>query len=200
MHVYFLIDRSGSMETRWGETLGAVNGYASMLRDGEGAANTRMNVAFFDGNEPFAVARAGQSLDAWKDLTDADATPRGMTPLYDAIGQLSGLVAGDKPEKATVVIVTDGAENASKETTQKGALATLKRMEKQGFDIVFLGADFDAISQAARVGRSRDQTLNMTEGNYDEAMGVLASRTRKYASTGKVASFTESERKKARGE
>ena len=200
MHVYFLIDRSGSMGIRWDETLGAVNGYVDMLRDGGGIKNARISVAFFDGNEPFALARKAQALKVWKNLTDADATPRGMTPLFDAIGQLSGLVAADQPQKATVVIVTDGAENASSEIDQPGAKAALDQMRKGGFDVVFLGADFDAFSQAASVGTQAGQTLNMTADNYAPAMAVMAKRTRAYSASGKVKGFTEADRATARGD
>ena len=200
MHVYFLIDRSGSMQGRWDETLGAVNGYVSSLSEGGDIAGMRVSVAFFDGNEPFALVRDDKALKKWKPLTDADATPRGMTPLFDAIGQLSALVAEDAPEKATVVVVTDGNENSSTEMNAKTAKAAFDRMRKQGFDVVFLGADFDAFDQAASVGTSREHTLNMTEDNYAPAMAVLSKRTRSYAANGKVESFSEADRAAARGE
>jgi len=200
MQVYFLIDRSGSMASRWDETLGAVNGYVSNLAESDDVTDARISVAFFDGNEPFALVRKNKALKKWKPLTEADATPRGMTPLFDAIGQLAAMVTKDAPEKAAVVVVTDGAENSSQEMNSTTAKAALDAMRKRGFDVVFLGADFDAFDQAASVGTSAGQTLNMTESNYDSAMKVMAKRTLAYASSGKVKEFSQKERRSARGE
>lgn len=199
MRSYILIDRSGSMASNWAETLGSVNGYVETLAKDGGTKKTKITVAFFDDTEPFAVARTDVKAKDWTALTDADATPRGTTPLFDAVGSLANLIDKADPKRASVVVVTDGVENASKEVSKEAAKARLDAMRKKGYDVVFLGADFDAFNQAGSLGNATGQTINAAKGSYAATMSMLASRTSAYAQSGKVADFTNDDRKRAAG-
>jgi len=201
MHIYVLIDQSGSMASRWGETIGAVNAYAQGLLE-EAPEGLTFNVAAFDSADQlrFVELRRNIKLDAWKDIHDGETSPGGMTPLFDAIGRMASWVDQDQPKKAAIAIITDGAENRSREITRKGAKAMLDRMRDKGFDVVFLGADFDAFQEAAAVGTMAGQTLNMSEGNYVAAAAALSRRTKAYSfSDDNSAAFTEADRKAASG-
>ena len=113
----------------------------------------------------------------WQPVTDREATPRGYTPLFDAIGPPHGLASADTSNKASVIIVTDGQENASREVTREGAKAMLDRAREKGWDVVFLGANFDAFSQAASLGTAAAHTLNIAPGSMRAAMaGPMAAR------------------------
>lgn len=197
--VYILIDRSGSMASRWNETLGAVNAYVSELTKAKATKNALATVCLFDATFglDFVTLRSGMSVGDWEPITDNDATPRGMTPLYDAIGRIANIVETDSPKKAVVAVVTDGAENASKEVTREGAKAYFDKLRTNGFQVVFLGADFDAFGQSASVGTTANQTLVMRAGNYNAAFKSLANATMAYSATGAVMSFSDDDRKKA---
>jgi uncharacterized protein YegL len=203
MNVYFLIDRSGSMSPRWDETLGAVNAYMKSLAAEKAAkkAKATATVAVFDAGNgiQFDVLRSGIPVADWRDLTSSDAQPRGMTPLFDAIGKMVAMVDADKPKKAVVAVVTDGAENASREVTREAAKSMFDRLRAQGFQVVFLGADFDAFGQAHGVGTQTGQTISMTAGNYESATRSLASHTAAYAATGAAMSWSDEDRKRAAG-
>ena len=56
-------------------------------------------------------------------MTAAEASPRGMTPLFDAVGRLTALADADAPERAVLVVMTDGKDESS-----KLSLDELKRM------------------------------------------------------------------------
>ena len=73
-------------------------------------------------------------------------------------------------------------------------------MRDKNFDVVFLGADFDAFGEAASVGTQAGQTLNMTAGSYGVAAASLAERTSMYAKTGAIADFSDDDRRIAKGE
>ncbi len=197
--IYLLIDRSGSMIDRWGETLGAVNTYVEELAKAKETKKAKATVCLFDGqvNLDFLTLRNAVPVSEWKPLTSADAAPRGMTPLFDAIGKLAGIVDGEKPKQAVVVVVTDGAENASRKVTREGAKAHFDRLRGCGYQVVFLGADFDAFGQSASVGTAAGQTLNMSAGNYANAFKGLANSTMAYAATGRSMSFSDEDRKRA---
>lgn len=201
MHIYVLIDQSGSMASRWGETIGAVNAYARGLQE-SAPEDLTFNVAAFDSADQlrFVELRRNVKPDAWKDINDDETSPGGMTPLFDAIGRMESWVDQDQPKKAAIAIITDGAENRSREVTRTGAKAMLNRMREREFDVVFLGADFDAFQEAAAVGTGAGQTLNMTEGNYFAAAAALSRRTMKYDMLGDFgASFSDDDRDAASG-
>ncbi len=201
MHIYVLIDQSGSMASRWGETIGAVNAYAQGLRESAPEGLT-FNVAAFDSADQlrFVELRRNVKADAWKNINDDETSPGGMTPLFDAIGRLESWVDQDQPKKAAIAIITDGAENRSREVTRAGAKAMLNRMREREFDVVFLGADFDAFQEAEAVGTGAGQTLNMTEGNYFAAADALSRRTMEYDTLGDFgASFSDDDRDAASG-
>ncbi|WP_191058422.1 vWA domain-containing protein [Geminicoccus harenae] len=198
LNAYILLDRSGSMAHRWVEALGAVNGYAAKLAKW---GSVRLTVATFDGLDglQFEVPRDGVLAANWLPLTGQEAEPRGNTPLFDAVGRLVRRAELAGAERTSIVVMTDGEENASTELTQKGAKMALARCRKRGWDVVFLGADFDAFSQAASVGVAAGVTLNTASGHLAASLDVLAARAERYAECGDIAAFTEAEREQAAG-
>lgn len=199
LSVYLLIDRSGSMASRWDETMGAINTYVESLATEKATKSAKATVAVFDGSHSlnFDVLRRSDDVASWKPISADEALPRGMTPLFDAIGRLRTMVNDEAPSKAVIAVVTDGAENDSKEVTRDGAKAALDTLRGKGYQVVFLGADFDAFGQAASVGTNAGQTIKMSAGNYAGTMRSMASQTTAYAVTGASMSWSDEDRKKA---
>lgn len=184
---YILLDRSGSMSTLWEEALGSVNAYAeSVDKDAEGKAGddlkARVTLAVFDHHNglQFDVLRDKVESGDWKKVTDEEAGPRGMTPLFDAIGRIMTRAEADNPEKAVIVVMTDGLENASKEFTKEGVKAALDRAEKRGWEVVFLGAEFATFSDADAVGVSASRQMAIGQGRMKESMDSLGQKARSY--------------------
>ena len=190
VNVYILLDRSGSMAFRWGEALGTINGYVAELAKAnhEGA----VTCACFDNawlanpiatsvnsiaSCTFEVLRQAVRPQDWKPLSAEDASPRGGTPLYDAIGRINGLASADVNPKGIIVIMTDGEENASREVTQHGAKAMLDRQRERGWSIVQLGVEFDAYKQAAGLGTQMANTMNLAKGGMQK--GYVAETLRR---------------------
>lgn len=198
LNAYILLDRSGSMASRWVEALGAVNGYAAKLAK---AGSVRLTAATFDGLDgvQFDVLRDGVLAANWLPLTDQEAEPRGNTPLFDAIGRLVRRAELAGAERTSIVVMTDGEENASTELTQKGAKMALARCRKRGWDVVFLGADFDAFNQAASVGVAAGVTLNAASGHLAASLDLMADRVARYADSGEIEAFSEADRSVAAG-
>lgn len=201
MNIYMLIDRSGSMLPKWGEVITSINVYVEELAKKKGMKKSKATVAVFDGFKglAFDVLREATPVKKWQPIAVDEVAPRGMTPLYDAVSKLTDLISTDKPETATVVVMTDGLENASIATSKEKAKAQLDELKDKGFDVVFLGADFDAFAQASSLGVAAGQTLNVTQDSYDVAASSLASRTVAYASTGDVKDWTVKDRNAAAG-
>lgn len=139
--------------------------------------------------------------------------PRGMTALYDAMGQAIndvGLRLAKTPEalrpgKVIVVGITDGAENMSKSFTQ----AKLREMiteqtSKYKWDFVFIGTNQDAMLTARSIGIAPESALYYsasakgTGGSY-EALSGLTTRARfsSFSGVDISASFNNLERELA---
>lgn len=187
MQAYILLDRSGSMQSLWVEALSSVNAFAKELanrQDGP-AVDSHVTLAVFDSQESlqFDVLRRKQPALHWEAVSDKDASPRGMTPLLDAMVRLISLAEGDNPDKAVIVVMTDGQENASREVTREGVKAALDRVKAKGWEIVFLGANFDNIADASSVGVQGGQQMAMSAGTMNESMARLAKKSRAYAAS-----------------
>jgi hypothetical protein len=184
VHSYVLLDRTGSMEPIWKEALSSVNAYADGLvsLDGGPRVDADITLAVFDAQDGFQFDVVRNNVDAanWTKVTDADATPRGMTPLYDAIGRIVSLAETDKPEKAVIVIMTDGAENSSREMTKTTAKAALDRARAKGWEVVFLGAEFSNFDDAEGVGQSTSRNMAVSKDQLSDSMNRLAQKSRSY--------------------
>jgi len=186
VHSYILLDRTGSMSGIWDEALTSVNAYAKSVgeeAEGEADLDTKVSLAVFDAQDglQFDVLRKGVAAEQWSEVTNDEASPRGMTPLYDAIGRIVSLAEADAPEKAVLVIMTDGAENSSREVTGDGAKAALDRARARGWEVVFLGAEFANFSDAESVGVSGGKQLAVGAGQFSATMDRLAKKSRSYA-------------------
>jgi hypothetical protein len=188
VQAYILLDRTGSMSPIWDEALASVNAFAeSFGKDAPGQSvdpnlRTKVSLAVFDshGGLQFDVLRDKVAPENWSAVTNADATPRGMTPLFDAIGRIITLAEADNPERAVVVIMTDGHENASREVTRESARAAIDRAQARGWEVVFLGAEFARFNDADAIGMAPSQTMAIGQGRMEQSMDSLAQRARSY--------------------
>jgi hypothetical protein len=94
--------------------------------------------------------------------------PRGLTPLYDAIGTLLDRAearvarAGTDPADQLVVVMTDGAENASRKWAPDAIFDRIAGLRQSGWTFVFLGANQDSYVTGAAMGVGAGNTSNYT--------------------------------------
>ena len=212
LSAYILLDRTGSMQNQWAEALSSVNAYAKGLSEKDPhdpkdkAINADVTLAAFDsqGSLNFDLIRRNQPSSQWKIVTDKDVTPRGSTPLYDAIGSLVQLAEDDHPEKAILVIMTDGEENASRQWSAEGTKRALERIKAKGWEVVFLGADFARFDDAEALGMETSKTMGVKRESLEGTMKDLAKKSRQYLSAPPAApapiTFDAEDRAKAKEE
>lgn len=196
--VYILLDRSGSMNSRWVEAISSINSYVDALKLNSSAVVT---LATFDQQHGFCfdIVRDAVPASGWRQVTSYEVVPRGGTPLYDAFARMVGIANARGIERSIVVVMTDGYENASVEVNQDRARQIVGECQAKNWQVIFLGADFDAFQQAAFIGVNMGQTLNMARGFYVQASGSLAECSLNYAATGDAVNFSDEDRLKAQG-
>ena len=186
MNAYILLDRTGSMSSIWSEALSSVNSFATSLatkeEDEVGDVHANVTLAVFDAQDglQFDVLRKNTDVREWSDVTDDEASPRGMTPLFDAIGRIVNTAEIDKPERAVLVIMTDGKENSSREITKAGAKSALDRAREKGWEVVFLGAEFANFSDAEGVGNAQSKNMAVSADKLEQTMQRLGKKARNY--------------------
>ncbi len=198
-HDFILLDRSGSMQSLWGEALHSINAYVAKLANDK--VDTGVTLAAFDRDGErmsFDILRDRIIPSTWRPVTDDDATPRGMTPLNDAVGQIVSLADKGNYDKVAIIIMTDGHENSSRELSVDAAKKLLDRCRAKNWQVIFLGADFDNVTQAASYGASLSQTIHASKSRLVDTMDRTASLRAAYAMGDVAMSFTAEEREKAR--
>lgn len=142
------------------EAIEGANSYLRELKEDPDAETTRLTFIAFD-----------DQYEVWiedKPVTEIDYVgerymPRGMTALHDAIaktiGRLDQIMTDDRAgEKALVVILTDGYENASVEYAGEEGRQRLANLvdayeERGNWTFVYLGAnDYDVKTTAVAMG------------------------------------------------
>ena len=131
------------MQGRWDEAVSSVNAYVEQVRTAAGVDlltdQDRVTLVVFDhypDTMDFRVLRNAQQLKAWEPVKINEVTPRGSTPLLDAVVRIAAMAEARASEKTVLVIMTDGKENASIEVKREGAKAAIERMQAKGWQIV----------------------------------------------------------------
>lgn len=152
--ICLILDRSGSMAGREADVIGGVNTFLDEQKKLPDPASIAMVRFDTGGVERF---RPMQALAEIKPLTAEDYQPRGGTPLLDAIGKTLAEMYNDwkaeQPERAILVIVTDGHENESREYKKAKIKEMIESRQASGkWAIVYLGANVDAFAEAGSMG------------------------------------------------
>ena len=193
-----VLDRSGSMSGVVSDAIGGFNTFLETQKEIPGDAN--ITVSLFDDVIEYYVKDT--PVKSVAPLTKITYVPRGMTALYDAIGVLindfgkkfSNMKEEDRPAKVIIAILTDGAENASKEFTENKIFDMIKtQRDTYNWEFIFLAAGESAMTEGANIGMSMTkcaQFVNDSAGNT-AAYTALCSYTRSLRGAVDMTSYNE---------
>ncbi|MEH7436764.1 vWA domain-containing protein [Neobacillus drentensis] len=184
----FILDRSGSMAGLEADTIGGFNAMLAKQQKAEGEAI--VTTVLFDHQCELLHDRI--NVKGISPMTEEDYEVRGTTALLDAIGFTIQKVVNvqkktseeERAEKVLFVITTDGMENASHEFTADKIKKMVQHQKvKYGWEFLFLGANIDAVTTAAKFGIEEDFAVDYhadevgTQLNY-EAVNEAVSNIR----------------------
>ena len=189
---YILLDGSSSMRNKWWDTIGGLDNYMKVLRSENIASHGILHV--FCGENLVSIQRDGVIAD-WPSFSDDPPGAHwGVTPLYDAINYMGREFRRLNPVRATAVVVTDGDEIGSRHTTVDQAAAILNWMRAKGWQVVFLGADFNNSKQAKLLGVNEANSIGVRQMKLLEAGTELGRKRARHARTGEDISFSDEEK------
>ncbi len=179
-----ILDKSGSMASLTDDTIGGFNSLIKKQKDEEGEC--LVTTVLFNSNIEILHNRV--PLEDVKDITTKDYQAMGCTALLDAIGVSIDKIKNEhantpkekRPDKVLFAIITDGAENSSKEYNIKQVKNSVTTcQELLGWEFIFLGANIDAIETASTFGIHASRAANFycdkvgTELNFNAVGKVL---------------------------
>jgi hypothetical protein len=156
--VGIVLDRSSSMESILAATISGTNEQFSALRDSDDAANTFVAFLTFNQKVTPVLKKDDGSMKLVPcadlvDITEGDYVPSGMTAMRDGVNNMVDFLAGEakKIDDVLVVVISDGAENAS--STLSSTLASkVKELQDAGWNFTYIGANQDLTQVSADLG------------------------------------------------
>lgn len=157
----FILDKSGSMAGLEADTIGGYNAMLNKQKEATGEAIVT-TVLFSNGLD---LLHDRINIKGVAPITEREYEVGGMTALLDAIGSTIQKIGNvqkrtsedERAKRVLFVITTDGMENASKEYDAETVKELIANQKKQyDWEFIFLGANIDAVSTAAKFGIHED--------------------------------------------
>ena len=161
----FILDKSGSMSGLEDDTIGGYNAMLHKQKNEDGEA--RVTTVLF--NHDYDLLHDRINLKGIAPITRGEYEVGGTTALLDAIGYTIQKVvteqrrASEEERAGNVlfVITTDGFENSSKEYSYEKVKAMIMYQKATyNWSFIFLGANIDAVSTAAKFGINKDYAVD----------------------------------------
>ena len=181
-HIYFLLDRSGSMTSIRTETIAGFDAFIAEQRKVSGKC--QVTLAQFD--DQYDVVYVDRDV---ADVPTLDLTPRGSTALLDALGRLivtagerlAALPEDKRPGSVVVGVMTDGYENASRDWTHAKIKELIEQQTRDyHWEFLYLGADQDAIEEGSKMGFAAAKSMTYSRGKSEKAMSDMGANVGKY--------------------
>ncbi len=185
--VNVVLDRSGSMQACAPGTISGYNEYLKGLR-ADKESNYSVSLIQFDSpndGPELTVSYADKPLADVPDLDSKTYEPRGMTPLFDAVGECIRRVEA-KARAVLTVIITDGMENASKEFDRASIKKLIGEKEAEGWKFIFLGANIDSAAVGGSMGVASAACANYAPGNEQAVYSTMTNATMRYATANRL--------------
>jgi hypothetical protein len=121
-------------------------------------------------------------------MEPSDFTPRGSTALIDAVCKTINEHKKDvkSDEKALVLVITDGGENASKEYNAKQMRDLIQGLEQKNWTFTYIGANQDSWQTTKDWGFRQGNVSNYTASAAGTAQTfhTMSLNTRSFAASG----------------
>lgn len=210
--ICLLVDRSGSMASIQEATQDSINEYVGAQRERPG--RTTITIIQFDSRDTFGPREGADwylthcpSVDPAL-VPSFELHPRGRTALYDAMvkaidkfgAELGGLPEAQRPGTVIFAVLTDGKENASDSSADDVATRVTRQRDEYGWEIVYLGANQDAILEAQKMGVAAHSSMTYaaTDRGTRSTVESLGAYTASAAGRQRAA-FSDDDRRRAMG-
>lgn len=194
--IKLLVDRSGSMANCKNS---AETGIQEFIEERRKETSVKQEISLDDFDTQYRTVY---------DFTDINSAPkytlepRGMTALHDSVMKAGKSLEAHKTDKTKhkrfLVIMTDGLENSSREFSEKDVKEFIEKKQSEGWTVIYLGANQDAVRVGMEMGVPRGQSMT-----YDTKRSGVALRGASFlmsaVSKGGSYEFTDEDRERSLG-
>lgn len=175
----FILDKSGSMSGLEDDTIGGFN--AMLAKQQKEAGQATITTVLFD--DKYELLHDRIDIKGIRPITDKEYCIGGSTALLDAVGKTIHKIGNaqkytnedQRAGKVVFVITTDGMENASCEYSYDKIRQMIEHQKaKFNWEFIFLGANIDAVSTAAKFGIHADRAANYHADSQGTALNYSA--------------------------
>jgi len=161
----FILDKSGSMSGLEDDTIGGFN--AMLAKQQKEAGQAIITTVLFD--DKYELLHDRLNINGVNPITDKEYCIGGSTALLDAVGKTIHKIGNaqkytsedQRAGKVVFEITTDGMENASHEYSYDKIKQMIEHQKaRYDWEFIFLGANIDAVSTAAKFGIHADRAAN----------------------------------------
>jgi len=193
---YLLVDGSASMQPKWWNFLTAGDVFLDESR--KNGVKSHLVVHVFD-TEDMEMIQRDEPLSTAKTFVEEPLGSHfGGTPLYDAIVLMGMRLKERNPSKASILIITAGDDLDSK-TKVDSAKRVLDWCRAKGWQVTFIGCDFNNDDQSKLLGADASNTIGVDRKLLNDAARNLATKRAAYSRDGENIGFTDDEKKKFGG-
>ncbi|MBQ4367166.1 MAG: VWA domain-containing protein [Muribaculaceae bacterium] len=168
IHNIIILDKSGSMGSIARQAIDGVNetiASIKMAQEKNPEQDNDLSLVAFCGCEMRVIYRMVPILKV-EPMTRRDYRPCCMTPLYDAIGytitEAHRIMQSEENVMASVTIITDGYENASREYSHSAISSLIEAYKSEGWLFAYIGADHDVEKVARSLNIDNDLRFEKT--------------------------------------
>ena len=172
--LHLVLDQSGSMAQMNSEVYAGAREIVSECPD-----DSRIALTVF--NHEVRVSTQMSKDDALRALHPA--TVSGTTALRDAIFNALTIEESEPRRATTVVVLTDGFDNASKKSVEDVRNA-VERVQARGWRVIFMGCDQNAITTASSFGIAAERALTFSREAVPVAFRSVSENIRMHRTTG----------------
>jgi len=161
-NIYVIIDGSGSMSRVKNDVVKGINDFiVEQQNDANPGDDIRFWLTTFDSN--IMEVYQGEDIGLVNPVSVKETFLGGGTALLDAIGKTLTTAEADAALTNTVVIYTDGHENASREFSNEEIAKLIEKLTNTGaWQFVYLGAEFEDFAKDRAQGTLRASSVGGT--------------------------------------
>ena len=187
-YVLFILDESGSMSSCKKAT---IDGFNEQIQELKKTKDIKTFVSLVKFNSSVNTLFWNKPLEEVEELTNNTFEPNGMTSMLDAIGISINKLQNDTPNRTIddisflVFIISDGAENNSREFTWDSIGKIMKTCEEdKAWTITYMGAnqDLSIVQTALYIPTGNIMMYNNTSTGTGSAFTTMSNGTANYRS------------------
>ena len=176
-HVHHvLLEASGSMQDCYDSTLSTLNEQIASMRELQKQFPEQdVKLSISDLSDDYRMWFGPKSVAKIRDVGQDDYQLRGCTALWDGLGTLItrtvdhlGEDAPDKGTTVSIMVLTDGYENASRVFSAGALRMLIDRLTQKGWEFRFIGADVDPLAVSRELGIDARRTARFSKAELSD--------------------------------